>query len=159
MQSTYDPREQPIQTSTQPSVPFTTIPKDDQENVISIAELRPYLRTVHLNFIILEAGPTTVTKDGHLMTTALIADETASVSLCVWDEQGKWLRPGDIFRMKGGFTTMFKNQMILYAGRQGVLERTGSFTKKFVETPNMSQKQWILDQSVPSQTLNSAMFH
>lgn len=41
--------------------------------------------------------------------------------------QGDYIHNGDIIRLTGGYTTLFKSSLVLYAGRQGTLERIGEY--------------------------------
>jgi hypothetical protein len=47
-------------------------------------------------------GSVTKTKDDHKIVHALVADNTASVQLSIWDAQDDWIQVGDILRLKGG---------------------------------------------------------
>jgi len=110
-----------------------------------IMDLRPYMKAINCVFIVLEKGTITKTKDEHQIAHALVADNTASVQLSIWDAQDAWIQVGDIIRLKGGYCTLFKNSLILYSGRHGSVERIGEFAMLFVENPNMSLLQWISD--------------
>ena len=70
-------------------------------------------------------GNVTKTKDEHLIAHALVADITGSVQLSIWDTDADYLRPSDIIRLKGGYCTLFRRQMILYAGKHGTIEKIG----------------------------------
>lgn len=64
------------------------------------------------------------------------------------------------------YSSLFKNALVLYTGRQGILERVGEyvsimtyrwhvlifcyrFTMLFSEVPNMSQFEWVPDAANP----------
>lgn len=95
------------------------------EKYTKISELRPYMKGLNCVFIVLEKGNVTKTKDEHLLAHALVADNTAAVHLSLWDTAADWLQPGDIIRLRGGYSTIFKNNLILYAGRYGNVTRIG----------------------------------
>ncbi|PRP79262.1 OB fold-containing protein, nucleic acid binding [Planoprotostelium fungivorum] len=103
-----------------------------------IGDLKPFQKCVNTIFIILEKGEITKTKDGSVMQKAQVADETASISITLWDNIGDSLQPGDICRLRNGYCTPYKNYLSLYVGRAGSLTRIGEFTMLFVEQPNMS---------------------
>lgn len=44
------------------------------------------------------------TKEGHEIRTFKVADKTGSVNMCVWDELGAAITPGDICRISRGYT-------------------------------------------------------
>src|SRR5689334_10049556 len=97
------------------------------QNVVytKIGDIKPYMKGLNIVCIVLEKGTVTKTKDEHLIAHALIADSTASVNLSVWDTPADWLQSGDILRLKGAYSTIFKNQLVLYSGRYGSIERIG----------------------------------
>jgi len=86
-----------------------------------------------------------------MIAHALVADGTGCVDLSLWDTNAEWLQPGDIIRLRGGYSTIFKGQLILYGGRHGSVERVGEFTMGFVESPNMSKAQWVKDPNNPKE--------
>eukprot|EP00026_Physarum_polycephalum_P019153 Phypoly_transcript_21024.p1 GENE.Phypoly_transcript_21024~~Phypoly_transcript_21024.p1 ORF type:complete len:216 (+),score=39.38 Phypoly_transcript_21024:83-649(+) len=101
----------------------------------------------HINcvFIVVEKGPITKTKDDHTIYQALVADYTGSINTSLWDTIGEQVQPGDIIRLKGGYSTLYKNSLMLYPGKKGSTDRIGDFTLVFSETPNMSNIQWVTD--------------
>jgi ssDNA-binding replication factor A large subunit len=69
---------------------------------VKIADLRPYMKNISVHFIVLEKGPVTKTKDDHYVHQYLVADQTGSIWLSLWDEQGLQLMPGDIVQLRSG---------------------------------------------------------
>lgn len=51
---------------------------------------------------LLPAGRVTKTKDGHEVRSCKVADKTGSITICVWDEIGGLIQPGDIIRLTKG---------------------------------------------------------
>lgn len=47
------------------------------------------------------------TKDGHQVYTILVADESGSIEIYVWDELGRAIRPGDILKLQMGYLCIF----------------------------------------------------
>ena len=71
-----------------------------------------------------------MTKDNDMITHALVADHTASIYMSLWNEQGEQIQPGDIIRLTNGYSTLFRNAMVLHSARvggpnPGALEKIG----------------------------------
>mmetsp|Transcript_34761 Transcript_34761/g.56302 ORF Transcript_34761/g.56302 Transcript_34761/m.56302 type:complete len:156 (+) Transcript_34761:119-586(+) len=113
---------------------------------IRLIDLRPTMKQITCVFIVLEKGAITRTKDDHSIHHALVADTSACVNLSLWDSQGEQLQPGDIVRMKGGYTSLFKGSLVISSGKFGTLERIGEFCMLFTENPNLSTWTWVQDQ-------------
>eukprot|EP01089_Gocevia_fonbrunei_P005500 TRINITY_DN15955_c0_g1_i1.p1 TRINITY_DN15955_c0_g1~~TRINITY_DN15955_c0_g1_i1.p1 ORF type:complete len:165 (-),score=23.48 TRINITY_DN15955_c0_g1_i1:59-553(-) len=140
---------------------MSSAPTKPTQNVklTKLADLRPYMKGINCIFIVLEKGAVTKTKENHTISHCLIADNTASIHLSLWDSQGDSLQPGDIIRLSGGYCTLFKNSLILYSGRYGNLERTGEFQMVFTEVPNMSTLVWKADSEDPKKLVPLAQSH
>eukprot|EP00794_Sanderia_malayensis_P017506 gene17506-19256_t len=108
-------------------------------SVVNIRDLKPGAKNLHLVFIVLDIGKPTKTKDGHEVRSCKVADRTASINASVWDESGSYLQPGDIIRFCKGYAQVWKNQLTIYTGRAGYLEKIGEFCMVFSEIPNMSE--------------------
>eukprot|EP00850_Spirogloea_muscicola_P013805 SM000095S25019 [mRNA] locus=s95:530228:531524:- [translate_table: standard] len=116
-----------------------------------LCELRPSIsNNVHSVFILLEKGvPARVSESGPMVSTALVADATASVHFQLWGAEVDAFQPGDIIRLTSGMFSFHKSNLILRAGKKGTLEKVGEFSMVFTETPNMSRLQWAQDPSNP----------
>jgi hypothetical protein len=113
----------------------------------SIIALTPFQKGVNLRAIVLRVDASSHTKAGDKVTPFVVADETAAVSLSVWDAPEGSFRPGDIIELRNGNTALFKDSLTVYANRHSRLERTGEFTLVHREAPNMSTFAWIKDQA------------
>eukprot|EP00795_Rhopilema_esculentum_P013513 gene13513-4393_t len=67
-----------------------------------------------------------------------VADRTGSINASIWDDFGVHLQAGDIIRFCKGYAQVWKNQLTIYTGRTGYLEKIGEFCMLFSEYPNMS---------------------
>jgi len=67
-----------------------------------------------------------------------VADSTACVIFNIWGSQGESIEPADIFVLHDGYSAIFRDQLTLYMGKRGRIERTGRFTMLHTEVPNMS---------------------
>lgn len=93
-------------------------PRSTKPNV-KICELKPFMKRVNLDsIVVLEkgdcsaipvpapftsiVGPPSETADGHLVSTTLVADESGSIYLSLWDDYISVICPGDILQLKSG---------------------------------------------------------
>ncbi|XP_056591341.1 SOSS complex subunit B1-A isoform X1 [Triplophysa dalaica] len=104
-----------------------------------VKDIKPGLKNLNINFIVLETGRVTKTKDGHEVRTCKVADKTGSISISVWDEVGGLIQAGDIIRLTKGYASVFKGCLTLYTGRGGELQKIGEFCMVYSEVPNFSE--------------------
>jgi len=99
--------------------------KDDKPHSFQIGDLRMGMKKVNLKAKVLEiAKPTLVfTRFGNYasVTNALIADETGTIKLCLWNEQIDSIAIGDTVQIENGSTSAFRGEKQLRIGRKGVL--------------------------------------
>ncbi|XP_026728522.1 SOSS complex subunit B homolog [Trichoplusia ni] len=108
---------------------------------VQIKDLKPGLKNINAEFIVLEVGPPTLTKEAREVRTLRVADATASVNLSVWDEPGALLQPGDIVRLTRGYASLWRAALTLYSGKSGDIQKVGEFCMLFNEQVNMSEPQ------------------
>ncbi|XP_027492599.1 SOSS complex subunit B2 [Chiroxiphia lanceolata] len=104
-----------------------------------IKDIKPGLKNLNVIFIVLEIGRVTKTKDGHEVRSCKVADKTGSITICVWDEIGGLIQPGDILRLTKGYASLWKGCLTLYTGRGGELHKIGEFCMVYSEVPNYSE--------------------
>ncbi|KAM9953150.1 hypothetical protein ACTFIR_008211 [Dictyostelium discoideum] len=114
-------------------------------NLIKVNEIKPYSKNINCVFIVLDKGPPTKKKEGTIYQV-LVADSTASINMTVWDALGEQIQPGDILRLKGGYSNIYIELLNLYVGKTGIIEKIGEFTFPFVEAPNLSSTLWNVHQ-------------
>ena len=103
--------------------------KARQSSSLPIKDLRSGMTQVNLKAKVLE-----IPKPSHVYTrygncasvaNALIADETGSIRLCLWNEQIDRISAGDTIQIKNGRTCTFRGQRQLNIGRKGLLSNVG----------------------------------
>ncbi|RNA01161.1 SOSS complex subunit B2-like [Brachionus plicatilis] len=112
--------------------------RDNSLRFVMIRELEPNLKNINLQVIVLDVAKPTQTKDGHEVRTVRIADKTGSINLSVWNDYGAVLREGDIVRLNGCFTHIWKNSLQVKIGNKGQIIKQGDFMMVFSEQPDMS---------------------
>lgn len=103
-----------------------------------IKDLEPNQKAVNLHVIVLDVTKPNTTKDGHEVRTVRISDKTGSINLSVWNEHGSVLREGDILRLNGCFTQIWKNSLQVKISNKGQIIKIGEFMMVFNENPDMS---------------------
>lgn len=119
-----------------------------------IRDLRIGVKNVNLQFIVLEVGRPSTTKEGHEIRTCRIADRSGTIHLSVWGEIGNHIQPGDILKLTKGYVSLWKSILTLYMGKGGELIKMGEFCFIFNETHNMSDPAQQPAPKVEQQTEN-----
>jgi len=99
--------------------------KARQSSVLPIRDLRSGMTQVRLKAKVLEISkPKLVyTRYGNCasVANALIADETGTIKLCLWNEQIRCISAGETIQIENARASMFKGQRQLNIGRKGLL--------------------------------------
>jgi replication factor A1 len=102
-----------------------SIKKNMEVHPLHIRELRVGMKKVDLKAKVLEiAGPTLVfTRFGNYasVANALIADETGTIKLCLWNEQVNSISVGATVQIKNARVSMFRGKSQLSIGKNGTL--------------------------------------
>jgi len=114
-----------------------------QQKHYKINDLKPSMSDFSIMFIVLEKRDTIKTKDQQYITSYIVADETASITLSLWNHKADYINPGDIIRITGAQTQLWqKNTIILTThARNATITRLGEFTMIFNEK-NISALEW-----------------
>ena len=96
-----------------------------QSSTSAIRDLRSGMTQIRLKAKVLEIPkPNQVyTHYGNCasVANALIADETGTINLCLWNEQIRCISPGDTIQIENASARTFKGQRQLHIGRKGLL--------------------------------------
>jgi replication factor A1 len=96
-----------------------------KSSVYAIRDLRSGMTQIRLKAKVLEIPkPNLVyTRYGNYasVTNALIADESGTIRLCLWNEQIRCVSAGDTIQIENARARMFKGQKQLNIGRKGLL--------------------------------------
>jgi len=99
--------------------------KDSAPRSFQIRDLRTGMKKVNLKAKVLEiARPTLVfTRFGNYasVSNALIADETGTIKLCLWNEQIDSVSIGDTVQIENATTSTFRGERQLRIGKKGTL--------------------------------------
>jgi replication factor A1 len=101
------------------------IKKNKEPNSLHIRDLRTGMKQVNLKAKVLEiARPTLVfTRFGNYasVANALIADETGTIKLCLWNEQIKSISIGATVQIENARVSIFRGERQLRIGKNGIL--------------------------------------
>ncbi|KAI1719671.1 SOSS complex subunit B2 [Ditylenchus destructor] len=115
---------------------------------IFINQLAPGMKSISTCFLVLEIiSPKKKDNNIEFECRARVADPTASVILITTNEAAEFFHPGDIWRLKNGFTTAIKGCLHISVANSGELIRTGEFCMIYTEFPDMSAYNSELDDS------------
>ena len=99
--------------------------KKPRSLILSIKDLRIGMRQISLKAKVMEIPKSKLvfTRYGEYanVANALIADETGTIRLCLWNEQISSISTGDSIRIDNARTSMFRGEKQLYIGKNGSL--------------------------------------
>lgn len=78
----------------------------------------------------------------HNVTEVLVADETGSVLLTLWDDKINEVEVGKTYKIENGYTSLFKNSLRLNIGRYGQLSEAENELENLEESNNLSNKEY-----------------
>ena len=124
---------------------------ENDERFMKIEELTPQTRSINLTVKVISINPVrdvTSQRDGssHRVTEALVADETGSVLLTLWDDTIDEVSEGDIYDVRNGYIRLFRGSMQLNTGRYGSLTPSDEVIDETNEENNMSDRQYEEEQ-------------
>jgi len=111
-----------------------------------IRDLQSGMTRIRLKAKVLEISKTNVvcTRYGNYasVANALIADETGTIKLCLWNEQIRGISVGDNIQIQNARTSTFKGQRQLNIGRSGLLSNISNIAE-----PGCQEKAVIVSES------------
>lgn len=88
-----------------------------------IGDIIPYQGKINLIFKVIKKGYTRkIKKNGTHVSECLVADDTGSILLTVWDEDIEMLEVGEYFSLSDGYATIHRNKLVLNKKRYGEIE-------------------------------------
>ena len=114
---------------------------------MKVEELTPRSRSINMTVKVISINPVrevTSRRDGssHQVTEALVADETGSVLLTLWDDAIEEVSEGDIYDIRNGYVRLFRGSMQLNTGRYGSLTPSDEVIDETNVDNNMSDRQY-----------------
>lgn len=118
-----------------------------EERYIKVEELTPQSRNINMTVKVISINPTrdvSSRRDGssHRVTEALVADETGSVLLTLWDDTIDEVSEGDIYDVRNGYVRLFRGSIRVNTGRYGSLTLSEEVIDETNVDNNMSDRQY-----------------
>ncbi len=119
----------------------------EEEEMMKVSDLGPSSRKVNIIFKVLETGDVREVRsrrDGssHTVSDNLVGDETGTVILALWNEDISKVEQGSCYRIKNGYTSLFRGNIRLNVGRYGELEETDEAIGEVNEENNISERSY-----------------
>jgi len=113
--------------------------------LVKIGELTPRSRNVNLVAKVVSKSPERVVSSQydqkeHRLSEVLIADETGSINLVLWDDRIDQVQEGSTIKITNGFIKLFKGRMQLNLGRYGRVEEVDAAIGKVNLENNLSER-------------------
>jgi replication factor A1 len=116
------------------------IKKNRRSHSLSIRDLRTGMSHVNLRAKILEIPrpKLVITRFGNCASVAhaLIADETGTIKLCLWNEQINLVSNGDTIQIENARTSTFRGERQLSLGKTGTLSNIEGLCSQLEEVPS-----------------------
>ncbi|MEM3752801.1 MAG: OB-fold nucleic acid binding domain-containing protein [Candidatus Bathyarchaeia archaeon] len=93
---------------------------------MKIKELRNGMKRVNVEAKVIEKSPprevlSRFSDTTHRVSTAVIADETGTIKLTLWNDQINQVNVNDTVKVENGYVTSFKGEIQLNVGKYGKL--------------------------------------
>ncbi len=94
--------------------------------MVAIKDLQNGMKRVSVEAKVVEKGDVREVRsrfgnETYRIVDAVVADETASIKLTLWNEQIELVNVGDNIKIDNGYVTSFKNEIQLNVGKFGKL--------------------------------------
>ncbi|UCE11761.1 MAG: hypothetical protein JSW61_07480 [Candidatus Thorarchaeota archaeon] len=118
--------------------------QSEEVEFTSIAQLRTTSRAVTTRFTVLSVEEPRVissknSRRQHLVTKAIVADESGRIDMILWNKDVDELRPEKTYILRGGYVSVYEECMQLNKGRSGSLKLIPKNLQGISRTPNMSK--------------------
>ncbi len=102
---------------------------ETEDSIVSISELAPKMRSIDVEFKVLEKeNPREVhskrDNNTHYVTDATVGDETGVVKMTLWDGAIERVKEGQTYILKDGYTDLFRGSLRLKIGRRSKLQES-----------------------------------
>ncbi|MHA2320561.1 MAG: hypothetical protein ACXACG_02800 [Candidatus Thorarchaeota archaeon] len=111
---------------------------------IPISKLTVESRAVNVRFSVINIGSSRqvtakATGKSHLITECVVGDESAIITLTLWNYDIDEIETGKTYELVNGYISLYDESMSLSKGRWGIIRVASSDIVKVDETINMSR--------------------
>lgn len=112
----------------------------------TVAELRPRMKSLNINFKVVEKGEereVTSRRDGesHRVLDAVVGDTTGIVALSLWDDMIDTVEIDKTYHLENGYTSLFQGHLRLNIGRYGNLSEAEKAIEEVDNDNDMSAEE------------------
>jgi ssDNA-binding replication factor A large subunit len=95
-------------------------------------------KNIEVKIIVVSKQGVFKTKKGEIVQF-LVADESACCLMNFFNEAGQEIQEGDVLYVSGAYTSLYKDNLLIYQGSGSIVRRTGRWYLKFSLANNISQ--------------------
>ncbi len=115
-----------------------------EDNWTQISKLTVESRAVNVRFSVIKKGPSRqvtarTTGKPHLITECVVGDESAIITLSLWNEDIDEIDCGKTYELVNGYINLYDESMSLAKGRWGSIRVASSNIQQVDGTTNMSR--------------------
>lgn len=116
----------------------------DETRDVKIDDVKPLEKRINIVFQVTNVGDEReINKrsgETHRVCDFTVADETASITLTLWNEDIDALEVGKVYKLSNGFANVFQNSLRLSKGRFGTLSEDSTVFDEINEGNNKSSE-------------------
>ena len=122
---------------------------EEEIRYVKVSELQPKMGGVNIIVKILDLGEEREVRtrrgETRRLREARVADETGSILMTLWDDQGSDFKDNDTIKIVNGYISLVRGHMRLGLGRYGSFEDTDEVLEEVSEEPDMSEKEYEME--------------
>ncbi|UCE13031.1 MAG: hypothetical protein JSV04_12670 [Candidatus Heimdallarchaeota archaeon] len=120
------------------------IESEDETHDVKINDVKPLEKRINVVFQVTNVGDAReINKrsgETHRVCDFTVADDTASITLTLWNEDIDALEVGKVYKLSNGFANVFQNSLRLSKGRFGTLTDDSTVFDEINEDTNKSSE-------------------
>ncbi|MFX0015674.1 MAG: hypothetical protein ACFFB2_12130 [Promethearchaeota archaeon] len=117
---------------------------DNETHDVKIGDVKPLEKRLNVVFQVTDSGDTReINKrsgETHRVCDFTVADDTASITLTLWNEDIDGLDVGKVYRLSNGFANVFQNSLRLSKGKFGSIVEDSTIFDEIKEENNRSSE-------------------
>jgi len=112
-----------------------------------VEELQPDTRSANLTVKVLsisEPKEIQTLQGPKVLREALVGDETATILMTLWGDQGDQLEEGDVLKLENAYVRLVRGKMRLNVGRHGKMTKLSDTDIEVNTSINMSDREYLV---------------
>lgn len=110
----------------------------------TVIDIVPGKKNINITVFIIEKVKSIRLKSEQQIFAFLVGDATGCIMCNFYDDIGSELKPGDIVYIQAGYSSIFKENLILYTPKKqnGLCIKVSEYYMAFKRKPNLSDDLW-----------------